>query len=65
MFVQKFHAGDESMGPELGFLTMYTVGVIIVKAFVIYEGKVTCEDPIINFTSVEVFKCKSSPNCCS
>ncbi|XP_016956493.1 ATP-binding cassette sub-family A member 17 isoform X2 [Drosophila biarmipes] len=63
-FSVQFRRGTDNIGLELGFFTMYMVCVTIVKAFAIFERKVICKDPIVNFTSVEVFKCKSDPNCC-
>jgi len=50
---------------EPTFMAMYTVATVICKLFMIYEFKLICMDPVVNFTSVEVFKCNSIPNCCS
>ncbi|XP_017121322.1 phospholipid-transporting ATPase ABCA3 [Drosophila elegans] len=64
VFSQLYRTGIENMTLEPSFLIMYSVAVIICKLLVIYEFKLICTDPIVNFTSVEIFKCKSIPNCC-
>ncbi|XP_017006478.2 phospholipid-transporting ATPase ABCA3 isoform X1 [Drosophila takahashii] len=64
LFAMKYTTGIRFMALELGFFPMFTVAVILFETFEIYEWKVGCQDPIVNFTSVEVFKCESVPNCC-
>lgn len=64
-FSQFYRTHPESMLLEPTFMAMYTVATVICKLFMIYEFKLICMDPVVNFTSVEVFKCNSIPNCCS
>ncbi|XP_016988626.1 phospholipid-transporting ATPase ABCA3 [Drosophila rhopaloa] len=64
VFSQIYRTGFENLNLEPSFLTMYSVALIICKLFMIYEYKLICTDPIVNFTSIEIFKCKSIPNCC-
>ncbi|XP_017085750.1 ATP-binding cassette sub-family A member 2 [Drosophila eugracilis] len=64
-FSQVYRNGFDNMGPEPSFLVMYTMAVVICKLFAIDEYKLICMDPFVNFTSVEVYECKTIPNCCT
>ncbi|KAH8273375.1 hypothetical protein KR018_002037 [Drosophila ironensis] len=43
---------------------MYVASEIISYLFEYTEYHIVCADPMVEFTSKEVFKCNSEPNCC-
>ncbi|XP_043661089.1 phospholipid-transporting ATPase ABCA3 isoform X1 [Drosophila teissieri] len=63
-FSQFYKTDRDNMLFEPTFLAMYAVATVICKLFMVYEFKLICTDPVVKFTSAEVFKCNSTPNCC-
>ncbi|XP_017056193.1 phospholipid-transporting ATPase ABCA3 [Drosophila ficusphila] len=64
VFVQLHRNELDKLKLSPSFLAMYSAAAVIFKIFVFYEYNLFCKDPHVNFTSIEVFKCKSTPNCC-
>lgn len=43
----------------------YLIAAMILKLFLFYEYNLLCKDPMVEFASTHIFKCGTSPDCCS
>ncbi|KAH8409299.1 hypothetical protein KR009_012303 [Drosophila setifemur] len=61
-----FYAYDPaSEQSQLQVLGLYCVAEILFKLFQTFEYKLACNDPLIMFTSREIFNCSTIPDCCT
>ncbi|XP_020814087.1 ATP-binding cassette sub-family A member 2 [Drosophila serrata] len=64
MFEESYRHTIDELPKWLMIFHQYISALIIVKLFNNYTNKLYCSDKMVAFTSINVYKCQTNPNCC-